>query len=300
MNSAKKMAKTTTILMVITLISKVFGFARETIIARYFGGGMEADAYFMAVSIPNLVFASIGASISTTFIPLYTQLMSADGKKVAHTFANNILNIISIICCVLLVLSIIFSPNLVNLLAPGFSGEIYDLTVNITRILFIGSMFNMISSVFTGILQSNESFLGPALVGFPYNIAIILGCIFFARSYGVYALAIATLIGTIGQIILKMSFMKGKYSYEPIVDFKDPNVKKLLILVIPVLIGTAIGQINTIVDKALASNLEQGSISAINYSNRLIGFVQGIFISSVITVIYPFFSQLSVREDMMT
>src|SRR5690606_10487551 len=119
MNSARKMAKTTTILMVITLISKVFGFARETIIARYFGGGMEADAYFMAVSIPNLVFASIGASISTTFIPLYTQLMSADGKKVANTFANNILNIISIICCVLLVLSIIFSPNLVNLLAPG-------------------------------------------------------------------------------------------------------------------------------------------------------------------------------------
>lgn len=297
MNSAKKMAKTTTILMIITLVSKVFGFVRETVIARYFGAGMEADAYFMAISIPSLIFASIGASISTTFIPLYTQLMSVDGKKSANTFASNLLNIISIICCFLLILGIIFSPSLVNLLAPGFSGDIYDLTVDLTRILFVGSIFSMISAVLTGILQSNESFLGPALIGFPYNIAVILGCIIFAKSYGVYALTIATLIGTIGQAFIQIFFVKGKYSYEPVVEFKDPYVKKLFILIIPVLIGTAIMQINTVVDKALASNLEQGSISAINYSSRLVGFVQGIFIASVITVIYPFFSKLCAKED---
>lgn len=152
MNSAKKIAKATTMIMIITLISKVFGFARETIIARYFGGGMEADAYFMALSIPTLLFASIGASISTTFIPLYTQLLNVDGRRVANTFANNIINIISMICFALLILGIIFSPNLVNLLAPGFSGEIYDLTVNITRILFLCSIFNMLTSIFAGIL----------------------------------------------------------------------------------------------------------------------------------------------------
>lgn len=297
MNSAKKMAKTTTILMIITLVSKVFGFVRETVIARYFGAGMEADAYFMALGIPNLIFASIGASISTTFIPLYTQLMNVDGKKVANTFASNLLNIISIICCFLLILGIIFSPNLVNLLAPGFSGAKYDLTVVITRILFIGAIFNMISAVLTGILQSNESFLGPALVGFPYNIAIILGCIFFTRYYGVYALTIATLIGTMGQALIQLFFIKGKYSYNRVLDFKDPYVKRLVFLIIPVLIGTAIGQINTVVDKALASGLEQGSVSAINYSSRLTGFVQGIFVSSVITVIYPFFSQLCAKDD---
>ncbi len=297
MNTAKKMAKTTTILMVITLISKVFGFVRETVIARYFGAGMETDAYFMALSIPNLIFASIGASISTTFIPLYTQLLTSDGRSTANRFANNLLNIISIICCFLLILGIIFSPNLVNLLAPGFSDEIYDLTVDITRILFIGAIFSMVSSVLTGILQSNERFLGPALVGFPYNIAIIIGCILFAKNYGIYALTIATLIGTMGQALIQVFFVKGKYSYETVLDFKDPYVKKLAILIIPVLMGTAIGQINTIVDKALASSLVQGSISSINYSNRLIGFVQGIFIGSVTTVVYPFFSQLCAKEN---
>src|SRR5690606_5497161 len=199
MNTAKKMAKTTTMLMVITLLSKVFGFVRETVIANYFGAGMEADAYFMALSIPNLIFASVGASISTTFIPLYTQLLVSDGKLAANRFANNLLNIIGIICCFLLVLGIIFSPNIVNLLAPGFSDAIYDLTVDITRILFIGAIFSMVSSILTGILQSNESFLGPALVGFPYNIAIIVGCILFAKSYGIYAVTVATLIGTMGD-----------------------------------------------------------------------------------------------------
>lgn len=297
MNTAKKMAKTTTMLMVITLLSKVFGFVRETVIANYFGAGMEADAYFMALSIPNLIFASVGASISTTFIPLYTQLLVSDGKRAANRFANNLLNIIGIICCFLLVLGIIFSPNIVNLLAPGFSDAIYDLTVDITRILFIGAIFSMVSSILTGILQSNESFLGPALVGFPYNIAIIVGCILFAKSYGIYAVTVATLIGTMGQALIQVFFVKGKYSYEPILDFKDPYVKKLIILIIPVLIGTAIGQINTIVDKALASSLVQGSISAINYSDRLVGFVQGIFIASIVTVIYPFFSQLCAKEN---
>lgn len=297
MTTAKKMAKTTTILMIITLASKVLGFVRETIIAYYFGAGMDAEAYFMALSIPNLIFASVGASISTTFIPLYTNLMSQDGKGAANKFASNLLNIISIICCFLLVLGIVFSPALVNLLAPGFSGELYDLTIEITRILFIGSIFSMISSILTGILQSNGSFYGPALIGFPANIAIILGCILFAKPFGIYALTVATLIGTIAQPIMQAFFIKDKYTYEPILDFKDPYVKKLVLLIIPVIIGTAIGQINTIVDKALASNLELGSISAINYSNRLVGFVDGIFISTVITVIYPFFSQLSAEED---
>ena len=297
MTTAKRLAKTTTILMIISLISKVLGFARESIIAYYFGGGMEAEAYFMANSVPGLIFATLSASISTTFIPMYTNLLIKDGRDDANRFANNIINIIGILSCVLLILGLVLSPRLVSLLAPGFSGELYDLTTQLTRILFIGSVFSMIASILTGILRSNDKFYGPAMTGFVINFIVISGTVLFSGKYGIYALTVASLLATILQTFMMMALVRDRYTYKPIVDFSDPLIKKLLLLIVPVLIGSGISQINRIVDKALASNLELGSISAINYSSRLVGFVDGIFTSTVMIVIYPFFSQMSAREN---
>lgn len=289
--------KSTSAIMLLMIVSKITGFLRDVLIASAFGTTYQTDAYNMALIIPSFIFSVFGAAISTTFIPILSDIYKNKGKKEMYSFSNNVMTILMIITFVLCILGICLSPILVKILAPNFTGKTYELTVILSRIAMINLIFMSLNSGFTAILQTLEDFVGPALIGIVLNIPIII-YVLMGNDFGIYGLIGATVIGNGLQILVQVPWLiKHSYKYKVKFNINDKRLKKLLYLVIPVVIGTGVNQINSLIDKMLGSGLPEGSISALNFSSKVNGLVYSIFASAVVTVVYPMLSKEGTNHD---
>ncbi len=292
-----KLAKTTIFLMLASLVSKILGFGREVALASAYGTSAYSDAYLIALNIPNVIFASIGAAIGTTFIPLYYDIETNRGNNEALLYTNNITNIISTISIIIALICLIFTEPIVKLFAVGFNGETLTLAVKLTRVLIIGILFIGLSNIMTAYLNIKGNFTVPGLIGVPYSFIIIIS-ILISKKFGIMTLAYGTLLGMASQFLFQLPFAyKRNYSYKFKFNLKDEYLKKMIFLVGPIFIGVTVNQLNAMIDRTLASTLAEGSISALNYAYRLNGFVMGMFIASIASVIYPTLSKLSNEKN---
>ncbi len=292
-----KVAKAAIGLMAATLIAKILGFGRELTLASAYGASATSDAFLVAMNIPAVIFTAIGTSLGTAFIPLFCEVSSSQGEDESVKYTNNIFNVVILICIILSLLGAIFTPQIVKLFALGFEGETLKQAIYFTRAMILGIPFLGISYIMMAYLQVKENFIIPGLMPVPYNTCIILSIIISTKT-GPYILPWGALIGLLGQFIFQLPFaIKRGYRYKPYINFKDKYLKKMLWLVGPVLIGVAVNQINTIVDRTIASTLVEGSISALNYANKLNQFVMGMFIVSISSVVYPMLSKLSTENN---
>ncbi|KRQ87436.1 putative peptidoglycan biosynthesis protein MurJ [Caloramator mitchellensis] len=285
------LAKAAGIVMFITIMSKVLGFFRTMLLASSFGTTMQSDAYVVSLTIPLIIYSVIGAAVNTTFIPILSRSLTQRGKEDMIQFANNIMNILFLISIIIFGVGFLLSPQIVRVIAHGFSGEKFNLTVALTRI----SMFNVLAlsmtAGFMSILQSLNEFKAPAMVGIALDLPIILYLILGAK-YGIYGLSVATLIGYTMQFVIQIPYLlKHDYKYKFFIDLKDTRVKEMLYLILPILIGTTVNQINSIVDKTMASSLPNGNISAYNFAINVNSMLYGVFVASIIMVIYPAISR---------
>ena len=149
-----KVAKAAVGLMIVTILSKIIGFAREQVLSFVYGAGMYTDIYFATMNIPNVIFAAIGAALSTTFIPLYCDINANLGEKKSLKFTNNILTIVFIICILIAILGFIFTEPLLKIFAFGFEGERLAIGIKFTRILIFSVVSRRISlfKTVTGVL----------------------------------------------------------------------------------------------------------------------------------------------------
>lgn len=292
-----KVAKSALGLMIVTMLSKVIGFLRETILVSVHGASATADAYITALNIPLVVFTTIGTALATTFIPLFFQVEKENGKKEALKFANNIFNIIIIISIILSILGFIFAEPLTKIFAVDFTGEKLHIATNFTKIMIWGMIFIGLSNIMTAWLQINGNFVIPGMIGLPYNVFIISGIIISANG-NLKILGILSLVAMVSQFLFQVPFAyKKEYRYRLYLNLKDEYLKKMMILVAPVCIGVGVNQLNTVIDRTLASTLGDGIITILNGANKLNYFVMGIFISTISAVIYPMLSRLSTSED---
>ncbi|WP_195335640.1 murein biosynthesis integral membrane protein MurJ [Paraclostridium bifermentans] len=292
------LAKSAFWLMVVTMLSKVLGFGREIILGYFYGTSAYSDVYIVSMNIPLVIFASIGVALGTTFIPLYQEILNSKGEERALKFSNNVMSIVVILSIILGVLGFIFAEPLVKLFAMHYTGEKLELAVKFVRIMIGGVVFIGLSNLMTSYLQIKGDFTIPGMIGFPNNIVIIVSIILSAITGNIYILAIGTLIGMLSQFLFQIPFaVKKGYKFKPTIDFKDEYLRKMLILVLPVLIGVAVNQVNAMVDRSLASGLGDGVITALNNANRLNGFVIGMFIATLGAVIYPTLSKLSSENN---
>ena len=292
-----KVAKAALGLMIATLLAKILGFGRELTLASVYGASSTSDAFLVAMNIPAVIFTAIGTSLGTAFIPIYCDVKSKLGENGAKKYTNNVFNIVVMICIVLSIIGAIFTPQIVKLFAVGFEGETLRQATYFTRVMILGITFLGMSYIMMAYLQVNDNFIIPGLMSIPYNILIIVGIIASAKINPNF-LPWGAFIGLSLQFLFQFPFaMKKGYRYRPYVDFKDEQMKKMLWLIMPVLIGVAVNQMNTIVDRTIASTLVEGSISALNYANKLNQFVMGMFIVSISSVIYPVLSKLSTEDN---
>ncbi|AEB75683.1 murein biosynthesis integral membrane protein MurJ [Clostridium botulinum] len=299
--SKVKLARFASQIMIITILSKVMGFWRDALIAKEFGATYQTDAYMMSLTIPSILFGLFGLAITTTFIPMLTKSLKEKGKGNMYEFANTVMNLITLLAIVIGVLGWMFTPQLVKLIAPGYKGDVYNLTIQLTRLSVINVVFISLNSGYTAILQTLDNFVAPSLVGVVMNVFII-GYLLFVKDTTIMGLTIATIIGNGSQILIQIPWLiKNKYKYSWKINFKDPRLKEMMVLILPVLIGIGINQINTFVDNNVASILPKGSVSVLQYANRLNSLVYGIFATSIITVIYPtlakYINGTEIKED---
>lgn len=288
-----KVARATFILMIATVIAKILGFGRELVLASVYGASMYSDAYITAMNIPLVIFTVIGTSLATTLIPMYFDVDKSLGKDKSLEFINNIFNIVILLCIILSILGCFFSEEIVKIFAIGFKGETFKVAVKFTKVTIIGIVFIGLSYIMTAYLHIKSNFTIPGLVSVPKNVIIIISII-LSTKYSPYLMIWGTLIGMGTEFLFQLPFaIKYGYKYKLYINIKDKNIKKLAVLIGPVLIGVAVNQVNTLVDRTLASTLVEGSISALNYANKLNEFVMALFITSIGSVIYPMLSKLS-------
>lgn len=298
MDKSNKPAKSALIIIIFTLGSKFLGFIRETLIASKFGSGIETDTFFVAIAATGLITGLISNAISTTFIPIMSEVESIEGRqgKIYHT--NNIINIIIFISMILTILAWLLSPIIIRLTAKGFEGEQFRLAVTLTRVGLPMILFSGVIGTLTGFLHSEQRHLSSAATGFPFNFVYILFLLFLSSTFGIKGLMVAAVIAVMSQLLIQIpeARMAG-FRYKFVFDIKDKYIRKVLYLSVPVLIGVAINDLNIIVDRTLASDLIAGSISALNYANKLNGLILGVFVSAITTVIFPLLAKESNNDN---
>lgn len=285
------------ILIFITIIAKLLGFVREIAIASVFGTTTYTDAYLIATTIPLVIFLSLSEAISTTIIPMYSSIMEKKNKDEALKFINKILNMLVLITIILCIFGMFFSRSLVSLFAIGFKGETFELAVTFTKILLPGIILIGINYVLSAFLQANKNFYVMGFIAFPKNIVIILSSIlsyFWDKSILVYG----TLFGIAGQLFYQLHFaLKNGYTYKFEKKLVDKDIKQFGYLIIPIILGMTVQQLNVLIDKTLASTLVEGSIAALDFAYKLDLFVFGVFTAPVVMVVFTMISQLAAKDD---
>jgi putative peptidoglycan lipid II flippase len=291
-----KMKKTAFLIMMLTIISKVVGFGRELTLAYFYGASNISDAFLIALTIPITIFAFIGKSINTGYVPLYTKIDSSKNKGCADRFTNNLINISILICLFVSIVCFIFAEPIVKTFASGFEGDTLALAVTFTRISILGISFTVVMEIFSSLLRIKGNYLMPAMVAFPMNASIIIAIIISSKGNAL-VLGFGILFSVISQLLFLLpSVSKINFKYKFIMNIKDSDISRLLMLSTPIMIGVAVNDINKIVNRTIASNISEGAISSLNYADMINGFIQGIFVLSIATTIYPIMSK-SVSEN---
>lgn len=277
--------------MLATALSRVLGYVREVVVAAYFGTSYQIDAYRVAIQLPNLFRLVMGdVVIAAAFVPIFSSYLAKQKEEEAWRIASKILTLTVLFLSGITILGELLAPYLIKLLAPGFTvkPETFSLSVHLTRIMFPSLVFMALSGIFSGLLNSYEVFLLPAVSPVLWNVIIIASIVLFSEDYGIVAFATGLLVATVFQVIVQVPGFRGKLrKFTVDFDFSHQEVRNFFALLIPIVIGSATSNINTIVDTRFASYLETGVISALGYAVRIYMVPAGVVGVAVATVLFP-------------
>lgn len=296
----EQVTKAATIVMLAILVSRILGFIRERAVAEVFGRTATTDVFFAAFALPDLMYQLlVGGALSSAFIPVFTQYLAKDDEKEAWYVASVFLNATFLLLLLIMVLGVIFTPQLAPLVGMGFSGEQRDLLILLMRVTFPAVFFTALAGLCMGVLHSYQKFFLPALGPIVYNLGQILGAYILGPIIGIMGMAAGTVAGALGNFSIQFPAVlkRAKKHYRPVVDLRHPGIRRMGMLMLPAILGLSISQVNVIVSQNLASTLETGSIVALRLANRLINFPLGIFAMGISTAVFPTLARLTARGE---
>jgi len=293
-------AKAAGVLMITMMLSRVLGFVRDIVITGSFSFGMETDAYYAAFTIPDLIYyALVGGALSSAFIPVFTSYLAKEQEEDGFIMANSILNLVSIAALGLIGLGLIFTPQLVRVLVQ-FTDESFELTVLLTRIMFAQSFFMCLAGISQGILQSYKEFVTPAMGAVVYNIVIIVVGFLLSRFLGIMGFSMGVVIGAFLNLAMQIVMMKKMgFSFRVMkIDLHHPGVKQFFALLLPVLLGLSVNELNLLVSQYLGSGLGEGILSSLKNAQRIMMLPVGIFAASIGLSIFPTMTEYMAKGEM--
>jgi putative peptidoglycan lipid II flippase len=298
--SGRQIAKAATLVMALFVLSRVLGLARQMVIGAMFGTSGALDAYVAAARIPEMIFLVIaGGAVGSAFIPPFAERLAKGDREGAWRLASAVINLALIALIVTTGLMAIFAPPLVRtLIAPGFPPPRQTLTIKLLRLMLLSPIVFGISGVVMGTLNAHQHFLLPALAPSVYNLAIIGGALLLGPRIGVTGLAIGALVGALLHLLVQVpGLLHYGARYFPTLGLKLPGVRDVGRLIAPRMLGTAIAQLNFVVNNSLATRMGVGAVSAINYAWMLMLLPQGVFAQAVGTAAFPTFAEQAARGE---
>ncbi len=306
-DSLRSIVKSTSLLSVGTLSSRILGFLRDVILAKLLGTGIRADAFFVALKIPNLFRDFVGeGATNSAVVPVFAEYLHKEKQESFWRFVSVVLTLALIILSVITILGILLAPIIVRMIAPGFMADTSKLllTIQLTRLMFPYLVFIGLTAYCMGILFTFRSFLVPAFSPCLLNISVIASAFIASRTMEepVFGLAIGVLVGGLLQLAVQIKpLLKTGMRFKKPKTLNHPGAVKIGKLLIPRMIGSGVYQLTVLIDTfcaSLAMFVGQGGISAIYYSNRIIQFPMGVFSIALASAVLPSLSGLASKKDM--
>ena len=299
---AKSVVKSSFIVSLSILGSRVLGLARDVTIASLFGATSLTDAFFVAFRIPNLlrrIFAE--GAFSSAFTPAFSKKLNVSREE-AKRFAGEFFTVLLLSLSITVVLGEILSPLIIKLVAPGLPEKYFQLTVKLLREMFPYIFLVSLVAFFGGVLNGLEHFFAPAFSTALFNISLIVFALLLNRELSVEALAVGVVVGGALQVLLQIVFLKRlNFQIKPLLGFSE-DVKKTLKNTVPGIFGFAVRQFSMLIDTVLASFLPSGAISYLYYANRFVQLPLGMFAVGLSQVLLPRLaksSKKSFREELL-
>jgi len=289
-----------------TVVSRVLGLAREMLYAAIFGAGAVNDAFRIAYAIPYFFRRVLGENaMASYFLPLFIDYKENKGPREAWRLADNVFNALLVVTAVLAGLFALFAPQILRVIAPGFTetGNL-RLAIGLTREMVPFMVTMSLAAVLMSLLNAHRRFALPSSGPIILNLVFIAGLYTLVPLFGeskpemIHGVAVAVVVGGVLQVVVLGAGTRGLgWRWKPRLDFRHPGLRKVMKLMVPALFGLAVTRINLLVDNALASLLGEGTISALNYSERLLQFPLGVFGIAMATAVLPALSSYAAKRD---
>lgn len=280
-----------------TLLSKVLGLVRDSMLTAYFGSGTVSDAFLTASTLPTVLFdIVIGGVISASFIPVFNDIRAKEGKEEAMRFVNKFVTMVLSISVAIAIAGILLRVPLVKL-QTEYTGDKLTLAAQLTAIMFPMIIFTGLAFSFVGLLQSFGEYKIPSIISLVSNLAIIIYYVTLGKYFGIYGLSVTMVVAWSLQFLILIPWIKKfGVKYRPDFRFKDKHIKQTLFLAGPMLVSTWVQPLYTLINQKFASNIDS-AVTYIQQSNRLYIIVVGVFSFVVTNLIFPKLSKAVSEGD---
>ncbi len=281
-------------MMVGTFASRILGLVREMLTAALFGATRQLDAFYVAYTLANLSRQLLAeGALSASFVPVFSRTLADNGKDPARELAKQALTVLLFGGSFVVLLGIVFAPLLVGIMAPGFEAADRSLAISLTRMMFPFLLFVSVGALAMGVLNSMGCFFVPAIAPALSNIAYILFLLATMKTLTIWNLAIAVLLGGLCHMILQWYWCSRMgIILAPSMPRRDnTELKSMMALFLPYAAGLSLNQINPVISRMFGSFLEGGSISVLNYADRVLQLPLGLFVIAISQAVLPMLSR---------
>ncbi len=301
---AGRIARSTAFFSVATAASRIAGLVREVVAASYYGVYGPMSAFTIAFQVPNLVRALFAdAALQPAFVPIFTEQLERKNYREAFRLASTLLLLITLVLGAITALFILTASFVMPLFAPGFKGEILDLTITLSQVLFPILILLGVSGVVVGILNSYDRFGAFAISPLFWNLTIIAVVVVVAPMFEgqdrIYAYAIGILLGTLVQLLIPTFDLRNTpFKFEWSFEWRNPDVRRVLLLMLPVTISLGLINFNLLINSLFGSLVSEQSPAAIDKAFRIYQLPQGIFSVAIATVLFPTLARFASRGEL--
>ncbi len=297
-----RMVRNASILVALTMVSRVAGLARDFMITHVFGASGATDVFYMAFTIPNVLRRLVAEGTVTTVVqPAYQELRDKEGDDAARLLYQGIFAFVLLSIVLIAIAGVVFAEPIVFAFASGFSPEKLAMTTDLTRLLFPVVITMGLVGLTMGVLNAHDEYVSPALSPIILNIAMITGTVVGAAFFDppIYGIVVGVLVGGVFQVCAQLpALAKHKLLVRPRFRFSDPQVKWVMKQFIPGLFSLAVYQINIIVLRQLASQMAEGSVSYYYTADRLMELTNGVFAIAIAQGAFTAMNEKAAANDL--
>jgi putative peptidoglycan lipid II flippase len=298
-----RLGRSTAFFSIATAFSRVAGLVREIVAASYFGIKGPMSAFTIAFQVPNLVRSLFAdAAIQAAFVPVFTEELEKGNKREAFRLASTLIYLVTLVLGALTALFVLLAPVITPIFAPGFSGEILDLTVTLSQILFPILILLGATGMVVGVLNSYDRFAAFAISPFFWNVVIITVLVLLAPAFHgndrIYAYAIGVLVGTVVQLAIPAWDLRNTpFRLTRDFDWHLPEVRRVLLLMLPVTLSLGLINFDLLLNSIVGTLVSDEAPAAIDKAFRIYMLPQGIFSVAVATVTFPTLARFAARQE---